>query len=666
MSARRKTINRRDFLKMTAAGLAMGTLGFPAIVKAARSPSRPSCIVLGIDGMDPTLLMRFIREGLMPNARQLIARGKFAPLRTSDPPQSPVAWANVTAGTDPGGHGIYDFIARDPDTLKPFLSTARMEGHSRKIKIGGWEIPLISQAMSNRRRGPVFWNDLEAQGVPCTVIRMPANFPPTKSNARTLAGLGTPDIHGSYGIFTYYTDKPDETTRDLHGGHLERVFIKDHTVRTILPGPLNSLKTGQPAVDLPLVIHLDPINPAVLIRIDGQEIVLREREWSPWVKVAFPLMGSMVKVHGICRFYLKKTRRDFELYTTPVNIDPEQPTLPLSTPSAYARDLAGVIGPFYTQGMAEDTSALSANVFDDTLYRQQACAVLEESRRIYRHELNRFKDGFLFMYFSSLDLNSHVFWRTLDTGHPLYTPELAAHQGDFIPWLYRQMDNVIGEALERVDDNTTLMVMSDHGFGSFRRQFNLNSWLMDNGYAALASGSVRGEEAYFAEVDWTKTRAYGLGINSLYFNQRGREPEGQVNPGDDADALARELIQRLTALRDPATGDKVISRVCRPREIYHGPYLADAPDLLVCYAPNYRASWDTVLGKYPREIILDNREPWSGDHTMDSFYMSGVFLCNRSFAADTPALYDVAPTLLGLFGAPRNELMTGTDLFKRS
>ncbi len=650
-------ISRRAFgrnLAMGTTALAFG--GFPSILKAR--PRGRRAVVLGIDGMDPSLLQKFLAEGRLPNIRKLIDRGLFSPLRTSDPPQSPVAWANFISGTNPGGHGIYDFIASDPFTQKPYLSGARLEGTAWNLPLGKFRLPLKSPNPVSLRAGPVLWNHLEHHGIPCTVLRIPSNYPPTADSARTLSGMGTPDIHGSYGIFTYYTDRGGESSRDVHGGHIERVRVIDHRIDTHIPGPANSLIHGAPPADLPFQIRIDPVNSSVLIRLPEGEFVLREGEWSDWIHLKFPLLAPMAAVHGIVRFHLKKARDDFALYLTPVNMDPARSALPISTPPGFAADLANRLGPFYTQGLPEDTRALSAGVFDDQLYRRQALLVLEENLRLFEDAITRFQDGFLFVYLSALDLNSHVFWRTLDRDHPLYSPQLAREQGDFLPWLYEQMDGVVGRALESADDRTLLLAVSDHGFGSFRRQFNLNGWLMDHGYAAPAAGVERGAGSYFSEIDWSGTRAYGLGINGLYLNVKGREHSGIVTRSD-IETEAATLAQRLRDIRDPNNGEPVIHRVCRPSEIYSGPCLNGAPDLLVCYAPNYRASWDTILGGYPRETLLDNLDPWSGDHAIDSLFMSGVMLANRPMNVDRPGLEDMAPTLLNWFGLKPAPGMTG-------
>lgn len=657
----RAGLTRREFCVLGGGALlALSARAFPHVRQAAGRLDK--VIVLGIDGMDPRLLAKFAAAGRMPHCARLMQTGHFSPLGTSDPPQSPVAWSNFISGTNPGGHGIFDFIARDAATLKPFLSTARTLPPAHTLRLGKFALPLSAGRVELLRTGPTLWKLLEDAGVPATVFRAPVNFPPTPTRARTVSGITTPDIHGSYGIFTFFTSDPAAATRDVSGGHLERVTLSGGVARCVLPGPANSFTTGGEPVNAPFTVELDAAGKGALIELQGARRLLRPGEWSDWLTVRFPMLPHLAEVSGICRLYLKRTAPHLELYVSPVNIDPVAPAMPISTPGHYARQLAEEVGPFYTQGMPEDTAALSSGVFDDDEYRVQATFVLEEQMRFFRHDLQRFERGLMYSYFSSLDLNSHAFWRCHDPGHPLYTPELERRHGDFLPGLYERMDQAVGEALGKTDDRTLLLVLSDHGFTSFRRQFNLNSWLMDHGYARARSPLDRGVAGYFQDTDWSRTRAYGLGINSLYLNLRGREPDGTVEPGAAADRLADELIARLTALRDPATGETVIRRVCRPREIYSGPHVHRAPDLVIGYNDHYRASWDTILGKYPREVLLDNTDPWSGDHCMDSALLPGVLLSNRRMAAAAPALADLAPTILAAFQVPAPPEMTGRDL----
>jgi predicted AlkP superfamily phosphohydrolase/phosphomutase len=640
-------VSRRQFLHLAAAGAVVA--GFPAVLRAAARPRMKRCIVLGIDGMDPTLATGLMKAGRLPNCSRLAQTGMFCSLGTSQPPQSPVAWSNFISGSNPGTHGIFDFIARDPATLTPYLSTSRLAPPGRSLTVGHWRIPLTGGEMRNLRKGSTLWVELEKRGVPCTVLRMPANFPPTPGRSHALSGLGTPDIHGGYGIFTEYSDRVGERNRDVSGGHFERVRVHEGRVETVLPGPVNTMDTRGVNANVPFSIWIDPSAPAVRIRIQEHDFILREGEWSDWVVVRFDLVPHVAGASGICRFLLKRARAPFELYVTPVNIDPADPALPIATPSGYSQDLVRRMGRFHTQGMAEATNALSAGALDDTHYREQALQVLDESRRLYRSELVRFREGFFFQYFSTLDLNSHAFWRTVDTGHPLYTPELARQQGDFLPGLYESMDREIGHAMEACDDQTLLIVLSDHGFTSFRRQFNLNTWLLENGYASLRQGAERGGGDYFGDTDWGATRAYGLGINSLYLNLRGREPDGCVAAAE-REQLRSEIIGRLESLTDPVTGETPIHGVYRPEAIYTGPEVGNAPDLIVGYNMHHRASWDTILGKYGQDVLSDNRDPWSGDHCMDRAFMSGCLFSNRVIPQERLALETLAPYIIWAMG----------------
>ncbi|HXS09304.1 MAG TPA: alkaline phosphatase family protein, partial [Candidatus Krumholzibacteria bacterium] len=188
---------------MARARLALLVLLLAAPVAAKEAPD---VVVLGIDGMDPDLLQKFVAEGRLPNFERLMKEGTFSKLGTSIPPQSPVAWSNFSTGMDPGGHGIFDFIHRDPKTYQPVFSAADVIEPGRTLNVGDWVLPLSKGGARQLRTGETFWQILDKEGVPCTLIRVPANYPPVPTNARTLAGMGTPDLIGSYGTFTLYTN----------------------------------------------------------------------------------------------------------------------------------------------------------------------------------------------------------------------------------------------------------------------------------------------------------------------------------------------------------------------------------------------------------------------------------------------------------------------------
>ena len=626
----------------------------------------PRVIVLGIDGMDPLLLERMILAGTMPNFARLAAiNGGVRRLATSIPPQSPVAWSNLITGMDPGGHGIFDFIHRDPKTMELYLSTSRVEPPKHALRLGSWILPLSSGRTVLLRQGKAFWEYLDAAGIPTFVYRIPANFPPVPSRGRSISGMGTPDVLGTYGTFSFYTDDPFSATGAVNGGRVYPVKVEAGIVRAALYGPYNTFRKGEPESSLPLRVALDARNATADLQVAGHQFVLRQGEWSAWIPVRFDLLPHIAGVQGICRFFLKQVSPVFQLYASPVNMDPADPALPISTPENFSHELWQELGFFYTQGIAEDTKALSGGYLDDAEYLAQARAVLDEHLRAYRAELARYRTGLFFFYFSSLDLNSHMFWRAIDPAHPGYTPEVAAKFGDVLPSLYRQMDVVLGQALEKAGDDATVLVVSDHGFAPFRRSFNLNTWLRERGYLALKGNATTGGNS-FEGVDWSRTRAYGLGLNGLYLNLRGREGHGIVEPGAAADTLRRELARALLEVTDPADNQPVITRVDLAGQAYSAPYAADAPDLLIGYNRGYRSGWGTVLGGVPAVVLEDNLDPWSGDHCMDFRQVPGVLLSNRPIAADSAALTDIAPTLLALYGLPQPAEMKGKSVLAAS
>ena len=626
--------------------------------------ARHKVIVLGIDGMDPQLLHRYEQDGRMPNFQRLEQEGSFRELRTSIPPQSPVAWSNVITGMNPGGHGVYDFIERDPNTMLPEFSMARVEAPAHTLSLGSWVIPLSAGKALLLRRGRAFWQILDEHGIPATVIHIPANFPPAESRSRTLAGMGAPDMQGTYGIFSFYTDDPIDGEGERSGGVIYPVQVQDHQVSAKLYGPPNTFRKGSPQVPIDFTVWIDPSQPVAKIAIQDREILLREGEWSDWVQIKFTLIPGLASATGICRMYMKQVSPYFKLYISPVNIDPSQPALPLSTPAGYSKELWKQVGFYYTQGIAEDTKALSDRVLTDGEYLEQARLVLAEQLRFLDVELAKLHGGMLFAYFSSLDQNAHMFWRAFDKNSPAYDPDVSAKYADTLEWFYQQMDQMLGKALAKADGDTTVIVMSDHGFAPYDRSFNLNTWLLGNGYIALKPGQRSKPGDLFTDVDWTHTRAYGLGLNGLFLNLRGRERWGMVAPGAEAEALQNEIRDKLLAVRDPLNGLAPVTRVDKAQDVYSGESVRDAPDLVVGYNRGYRAGWATDLGEFTTEILEPNTEPWSGDHCIDYTLVPGVLLSNKNIVMQSPALTDIAPTVLAEYGIAKPANMVGQSVFK--
>jgi predicted AlkP superfamily phosphohydrolase/phosphomutase len=607
----------------------------------------PGLIILGIDGMDPKFLERHWSD--LPSLDRLRREGSFQPLGTTMPPQSPVAWSTVTTGLDPGGHGIFDFVHRDPFTRMPFSSMAETTKAGRTLEIGRFVIPLSSPEVRTHRQGTPFWELLEASGVPATIIRMPANFPPSGEEVVALSGMGTPDLQGTYGTFTFFTDDPEEQTHGVSGGQIVRVRVQRDSVILDVPGPLDTFVQGQPRSVVKLAVYRDPEQPVARFDVGDESFVLRTGEWSRWVRADFPVMDGWSGAAGTFRIFLRSLHPRFELYVSPVNIDPIAPELPIANPVSYSKELAEEIGPFYTQGMAEDTSALRAGALNLDEYIAQAREVQRENHAILRHELAKFRGGLLFLYDSSVDQNGHMLW--------------DKHEDRLLAF-YREVDDLIGDAMNGLDEDTTLVVMSDHGFTSFERAVNLNTILYREGFLALKPNAKPGPEELFVNVDWSKTSAYAMGLNGLFINRLGREEGGVIAEGEETQQRIAELRERLTAFRDPVNDQPVIEELYAAGEHYEGYNLEYAPDLLVGYRPPYRASWETPLGGIPPEAVVDNTDAWIGDHCIAPQFVPGVLLSNRRIAVEDPVLADLTVTILRYFGVEPGPEMIGRPLLQ--
>ena len=593
-------------------------------------------VVLGVDGMDPGFLERHWRD--LPNVARLRDQGGFRRLGTTTPPQSPVAWATFITGLDPAQHGIFDFVERDPRTMQPFSSMGRTVEPRFKIPLGPYVLPLSSARVETMRRGEAFWRMLWDRHIPVAIMHLPTNFPPERAG-EAIAGMGVPDLRGTEGTFTFYTDDPEEAARDVPGGRI--VKVRAENGRYVLPveGPPNPLRKDRRFATEDLIVEADPEQDAARLTIGGRAAIVERGEWSEWLRADFPLLGWLAGARGMFRVYAKEFHPRLALYVSPVNIDPRAPELPISAPASFSRAVAGAIGPFYTLGIAEDTSAYRAGVLTLGEFLRQIRLVRDDEMRLLGYSLDHFREGLLFFYFSSIDQGSHMLW--------------GKHDAELLE-IYRAVDGAIGKVAQRFP-RADMIVMSDHGFNSFDRSVNLNTWLWEKGFLAL-NGPPRGGDEGFADVDWSETQAYALGLNGLYLNIKGREKNGILRPGAEAEATMRRLARELVEFRDPVNGRQVV-------ETAPATGAATGPDMIVGYARGYRGSWETALGAAPRAILEDNADVWIGDHCINAEDVPGVLLSNRTLRTERPSLRDVTVTILEMLGVRAGEGMKGKSVF---
>lgn len=618
--------------------------------RRSRRASARRVVVLGLDALDPGFVRQLMARGELPHFARLAATGTFCDLRTTCPPISPVAWSSFMTGVNPGKHNIFDFLSRDPRTYAIELSSGRIV--ERAGRFGRRHATVTSS-----RKSVPFWHLLGEAGVPSTILRVPMTFPAEPFAGRLLAGMCVPDLRGTQGEFTVFEELDDTAGPSLTGGMRVRVAVRHGRVHTSIPGPrLDDTRLECP---LDLRLHEGPGGGASL-RIGRTRVPLTTGRYSDWVPIPFRHRGR--NIHGLCRFLLIATKPRLQLYATPIHIDPEHPALPISHPAYYAVYLAKLHGPFATLGIAEDTWALNEGVLTEEAYRRQVYDIHQERELMFFHALRRTRSGLCACVFDTPDRIQHVFWNDRAIRQPPApgdTPAWRAVMED----LYRRMDALVGRTLAAIDDQTTLIVLSDHGFGAFRRAVNLNAWLHAEGYLALQPQAAPAD--YFQDIDWSRTRAYAFGLGGLYLNLAGREGQGIVSPGPACEALKRELADKLRALRDPQSGAPAVHAVYDGAATYLGPYVENGPDLLVGFANGYRASWECAVGRSTGEIFQDNTKHWQADHIVDHNLVPGVLFCNRPLTphpSRRPHIVDIAPTVLSLFGIDKPPHMDGESL----
>jgi predicted AlkP superfamily phosphohydrolase/phosphomutase len=606
-----------------------------AACNSRHAANYPAVIVLGIDGMDPGFLESHWAE--LPNLDRLRRDGEFQRLATTMPPQSPVAWSTFITGTGPTQHGIYDFVSRNPRTLLPFSSLGETEP-ARGISIGSYRIPLGSPKVHTFRRGAAFWETLKQRGIPVTLVKVPMDYPPEADAGAALSGLGVPDMQGTFGTFTFFTDAATaaDSARAVSGGLIVPVRVENGRTVLRVSGPANPFRSDARQTALEMTVEIDPVQPVARFTVGSSAspsasstasaaaFILREGEWSDWVQVEFPLIAGFPSARGMLRVYAQQLAGGFRVYVSPVNIDPSAPEARISAPNTYSASLARQAGLYYTQGIPEDTSALRQHVFRRAEYLAQSRIASREQLALLKQSVTDFRGGFLFFHFFGVDQDSHMLWRKFDA--------------DLLE-TYRTVDEAIAWVRGH-SRNATLVVMSDHGFSTFNRAVNLNTWLLSQGYLKLRRPISEDAHDLLANADWSRTQAYAMGLNSLYLTS-GTGPH-------DAAAILSEIAGKLKTFRDPDTGVPVVTSVWEPHS--RSEY---APDLIAGYAPGYRCSWDAALGGISRAIVEDNQDEWIGDHCIDPQFVPGVLLVNRKSGLVNLALQDLPAWILARFGVHR-------------
>ncbi len=623
--------------------------------RSLRRASARRVIVLGLDGLDPRICDELMARGELPNLSKLRDEGAYRRLETSMPALSPVAWSTFATSTDCSGHGIYDFIARDPRSYAPQLSSSEVYGSTRVIRLGPIRIPISRGGVRGLRRSRTFWSVLSDHGVFSSVLRVPITFPVEKIDGVMVAGMCVPDLRGTQGSFTLVSSEAPQ--REIGG---VRVSIPAEGGTVEIPGPPSPLDGGVVTTAVTIRRARNKRGEERFELVAGSEVIaLDVGRYTSWVRLPFRA-GRGVTMHGIARFLPVSLNGSIAVYMTPIHIDPEKPALPISHPSVFSVYLAKLQGAFATLGLAEDTGALNDDVIDEQGFLDQAYGIHDERRAMWFHTLDRLRNGLAVCVFDVSDRLQHMFYRYLDPTHPANAGRDTTRHADALHDMYRRMDVLVGETMRYVDKKTAVFVISDHGFSNFRRGVNLNAWLEREGLLAVKEGTAPGE--YLSAVDWSRTQAYALGLGGIYVNRKGRERQGIVEERDVA-AVKKRIEDGLVALRD---GDaRPIRRMVDVERDMKGPYRSVGPDLLPGYEDGYRVSWDCAKGCVRPELFEDNTRRWSGDHCVDSHIVPGVMFTNVPLSKTDSRLIDMGPTVLDIFGVPVPGYMAGRSMLQR-
>jgi predicted AlkP superfamily phosphohydrolase/phosphomutase len=576
-------------------------------------------LILGFDSFDPTIYKSLVSQGKLPNLQKLAAMGGYSPFRVSNPPQTEVSWTSIATGADPGEHGIFDFVHRDPATYAPFVSILV----TKKGALG-------TQFVRPYNAHTIFEEAVD-QGYPATALWWPAMFPSSPDSAvNVLPGLGTPDIRGQLGVGMAFSseNKPlPETAKTKFGhltgqrsnllGYLDGPFIKDKGA--MVPSKAEfSLETKTDG--------------KTLLKINNQSIEMELGKWSPVVEVKFKA-GFLFNVHSITRAIVTSLN-PVQMYFLPVQIHPLHSAWRYGAPNSFVKEVWDSAGPFLTLGWPQDTNGLEDDCISDEQFLALCDDIFATRERILVRQMAKFSEGILASIFDDLDRIQHMF--------RLRNPQAVNE------W-YEKLDQFVGRMMALVEKMTgkpvQVIVISDHGFADFKYQFHINRWLIENGYIALKENAKTKD---LSAVDWQKSSAYAVGLNSLYINLAGREGQGSVAV-DTVEAITRKLQTELKAVTGP-DGRPVFNNVYLRHEAFSGPLLKYGPDLVLGYTPGYRGSADSGLGKWQDTVVELNDGHWEADHCIDVQKVPGVLFCNQSLEDfPNPSFRDIPAIVVGKY-----------------
>jgi predicted AlkP superfamily phosphohydrolase/phosphomutase len=556
-------------------------------------------ILVGFDAFDPIIFERLHNAGKTPNLNKIVEQGGYSRFNVSNPPQSEVSWTSIATGLNPGGHGIFDFVHRNPHT------------YSRQVSLLPSKSGIVGRQFIPPFTASTIFNAAVDDGYPATSLWWPATFPARQdSPVSTLPGLGTPDIYGRLGVgISYSLEQADESKKT-------RVELLSDIGRGrftgMITGPQKPSMRGMKASSLNFELWINDDHTGQLI-INNKRISLKLGEWSPVVELPFKV-GLGIVIKAVTRIILTKIKPFPSIYFLPLQLHPLHSPWPYGTPKKMMKSIWNKYGPYLTLGWPQDTTGLEEGFIDDNQFLKLCDDICRNRENTFLSMIENFNEGVLACVFDSLDRIQHMFYRDR-----MYIVE---------SW-YIKLDQLFGRVLNKVEekpdhDDIQILVVSDHGFGPFKYRVSLNNFLIEKEYLKPEDP---GDVGNLNQVIWHETRAYAVGLNSLYLNQEGREGEGIIKD-DKSPLLLQQIKNDLTSWIGP-DGKHVINNVRTNAEAFTGPYSEYGPDLVIGYNSGYRASSETGMGEWGNSSIEENLDHWGSDHCIDSDLVPGVLFLNR-------------------------------------
>ncbi|MDA1329466.1 MAG: alkaline phosphatase family protein [Chloroflexi bacterium] len=575
-------------------------------------------VLIGFDAFDPQVFENLLEKDELPNLKNFIDSGSYQHLAIANPAQSEVSWTSIATGLNPAGHGLFDFVHRNPKT------------YGLEVSLLPTSRSVLGTQFTQPHQAKTFFDEAVSQGYPATSLWWPATFPARlASPVQSIPGLGTPDIFGQLGVGSFFTTETGLEPSNFKSrvGSLKRGSKGEFS--GILLGPGRKTGSSIQQAQRPFSLQVKDDSEATLT-LSGRSMSLKVGEWSQIFEVNFKL-GMLSSVNGITRAIFI-TDPEPHLYFLPLQIHPLHSPWAYAAPPGLAKQAWKESGPFLTLGWPQDTTALEEGIINDAQFLSLCEEVLRSRERVFMQQLDSFKEGILAIVFDTLDRVQHMFFnRDKDT--------LAA-------W-YKKLDSLFGRIqtalTEKGHADARILIMSDHGFAPYEQKVHLNKWLLEQGWLNVEN---KEPQKNLKNVEWKKTRAYALGLNSLYINLEGRERQGAVGL-EKLDENRQQLRDQLLNLNGP-DGRSVFDKVWLREEVFDGPHVNNAPDIVLGYSVGYRASAETGLGGYGPSVIEANTDHWNADHCINPEAVPGVLMANFDLGGlNHPGYQDVPEIVLG-------------------